>query len=110
MTKQLELIHKKLDLMGVGTSVQENQEGVENVNYIHQGGNRYYNNSRPNQGGFNHFGNKPHPNLSYGNPNNALQPPPGFKVSLGMINEPQKKSSEDTLNTFMTQSHKNMEH
>ncbi|XP_047979058.1 uncharacterized protein LOC125220975 [Salvia hispanica] len=112
LANQLELIHKKLDLMGVGSSVQDNLEGVEDVNYIHQGGNRYYNNSRPNQGdgGFNHFGNKPHPNLSYGNPNNALQPPPGFTVSQGMINEPQKRSSEDILNTFMTQSQKNMEH
>ena len=92
--------------------MQENLESVEDFNYIHQGGNRYYNNSRPNQGGggFNHFGNKPHPNLSYGNPNNALQPPPGFAVSQGMIHEPQKRSSEDILNAFMTQSQKNMEH
>ncbi|XP_042038255.1 uncharacterized protein LOC121784138 [Salvia splendens] len=112
MYKQMELLHKKIDLMGMGPAVQEQQEGVEDVNYIHQGGNRYYNNSRPNQGGggYNHFGNKAHPNLSYGNPNNALQPPPGFTVSQGMITEPQKKSSEDILNAFMTQSHKNMEH
>ncbi|KAL1534726.1 hypothetical protein AAHA92_30872 [Salvia divinorum] len=113
MSKQMELIHKKLDLLGMGPSVQENQEGVEDVNYVHQGGNnRYYNNSRPNQGGgnYNHFGSQAHPNLSYGNPNSALQPPPGFTVSQGMITEPQKKSSEDILNAFMTQSHKNMEH
>ncbi|XP_042067308.1 uncharacterized protein LOC121810614 [Salvia splendens] len=91
---------------------REQKEGVEDVSYIHQGGNRYYNNSRPNQGGggYNHFGNKAHPNLSYGNPNNALQPPQGFTVSQGMITEPQKKSSEDLLNAFMIQSHKNMEH
>ena len=112
LANQLELIHRKLDLMGVGSSVQDNLEGVEDVNYIHQGGNRYYNNSRPNEGGggFNHFGNKPHPNLSYGNPNNALQPPPGFTVSQGMITEPQKRGLEDVLNAFMTQSQKNMEH
>ncbi|XP_042035007.1 uncharacterized protein LOC121781327 [Salvia splendens] len=93
---KIELLHKKIDLMGMGPAVQEQKEGVEDVNYIHQGGNRYYNNSRPNQGGggYNHFGNKTHPNLSYGNPNNALQPPPGFTVSQGMITEP----------------HKNMEH
>ncbi|XP_042016265.1 uncharacterized protein LOC121764286 [Salvia splendens] len=112
MYKQIELIHKKLDLMGMGPAVQERQEGVEDVNYIHQGGNSYYNNSRPNQGGggYNQFGNKAHPNLSYGKPNNSLQPPPGFTVSQGMITEPQKKSSKDILNAFMIQSHKNMEH
>ncbi|XP_042016209.1 uncharacterized protein LOC121764218 [Salvia splendens] len=108
----MELLHKKIDLMGMGPAIQEQKEGVEDVSYIHQGGNRYYNNSRPNQGGggYNHFGNKAHPNLSYGNPNNALQPPPGFTVSQGMITEPQNKSSEDILNAFMIQSHKNMEH
>ncbi|XP_042059623.1 uncharacterized protein LOC121804150 [Salvia splendens] len=112
MYKQMELLHKKIDLMGMGPAIQEQKEGVEDVSYIHQGGNRYYNNSRPNQGGggYNHFGNKAHPNLSYGNPNNALQPPPGFTVSQGMITEPQNKSSEDILNAFMIQSHKNMEH
>ncbi|XP_042035040.1 uncharacterized protein LOC121781361 [Salvia splendens] len=110
--KQIELLHKKVDLMGMGPAIQEQKEGVQDVNYIHQGGNRYYNNSHPNQGGggYNHFGNKAHPNLSYGNPNIALQPPPGFTVSRGMITEPQKKSSEDILNAFMIQSHKNIEH
>ncbi|XP_042012411.1 uncharacterized protein LOC121760881 [Salvia splendens] len=112
MYKQMELLHKKLDLMGMGPAMQERQEGVEDVNYIHQGGNNYYNNSRPPLvgGGYNHFGNKAHPNLSYGNPNNSLQPPPGFTVSQGMIAEPQKKSTEDILSAFMLQSHKNMEH
>ncbi|XP_041995585.1 uncharacterized protein LOC121745675 [Salvia splendens] len=112
MYKQMELLHKKIDLMGMGPAIQEQKEGVEDVSYIHQGGNRYYNNSRPNQGGggYNHFGNMAHPNLSYGNPNNALQPPPGFTVSQGMITEPHNKSSEDILNAFMIQSHKNMEH
>ncbi|XP_042033412.1 uncharacterized protein LOC121779978 [Salvia splendens] len=112
MYKQMELLHKKIDLMGMGPAIQEQKEGVEDVNYIHQGGNSYYNNSRPNQGGggYNHSGNKVHPNLSYGNPNNSLQPPPGFTVSQGMITELQKKSSEDILNEFMIQSHKNMVH
>ncbi|XP_042031610.1 uncharacterized protein LOC121778345 [Salvia splendens] len=108
----MELLHKKIDLMGMGPAVQEQQGGAEDVNYIHQGGNSYYNNSRPNQGGggYNQFGNKVHPNLSYGNPNNSLQPPPGFTVSQGMITESQKKSLEDILSAFMIQSHKNMEH
>ncbi|XP_042057978.1 uncharacterized protein LOC121802379 [Salvia splendens] len=112
MYKQMELLHKKIDLMGMGPDIQEQKECVKDVSYIHQGGNRYYNNSRPNQGGggYNHFGNKAHPNLSYGNPNNALQPPPGFTVSQGMITKPHNKSSEDILNAFMIQSHKNMEH
>ncbi|XP_042032252.1 uncharacterized protein LOC121778936 [Salvia splendens] len=85
ISKQMELIHKKLDLMCP--------------------------NSYPNQGGgsYNLCGNKAHPDVSFGNPNNTLQSPPGFTVSQGMI-EPQKKSSEEILNAFMTQSQKNMEH
>ncbi|XP_042051734.1 uncharacterized protein LOC121797065 [Salvia splendens] len=50
MYKQMELLHKKLDLMGMRPVVHEQQESVEDVSYIHQGGNSYYNNSRPNQG------------------------------------------------------------
>ncbi|XP_042030641.1 uncharacterized protein LOC121777440 [Salvia splendens] len=71
------------------------------VNYVNQGdNNRYFNNHRPNfqGGGYNQFGNKWHPNLFYGNPNNALQPPPGFTVTDGVVNDPKKMTTEDILN------------
>ncbi|XP_042023014.1 uncharacterized protein LOC121770332 [Salvia splendens] len=54
-------------------------------------------------------GNKGHPNLSYGNPNNALQPPPGFTVSDGVVNDPKKMTTEDILKSFMLQSNKLIE-
>ncbi|XP_042005966.1 uncharacterized protein LOC121754717 [Salvia splendens] len=82
------------------------------VNYVNQGdNNRYFNNHRPNfqSGGYNQFGNKWHPNLSYGNPNNALQPPPGFTVTDGVVNDPKKMTTEDILKSFMLQSNKLME-
>ncbi|XP_047965882.1 uncharacterized protein LOC125210369 [Salvia hispanica] len=88
------------------------QGGVEGVNYVHQGGNNMnFNNYRPNQGGgnYNHYGNKVHPNPSYGNPNNVLQPPPGFTVTNGMVDEQKKPTTEDILAAFMIQTTKYME-
>ncbi|XP_041995764.1 uncharacterized protein LOC121745890 [Salvia splendens] len=60
-------------------------------------------------GGYNQFGNRGHPNLSYGNPNNALQPPPGFMVTNGVVDDPKKMTTEDILKSFMLQSNKLME-
>ncbi|XP_047978789.1 uncharacterized protein LOC125220681 [Salvia hispanica] len=54
-------------------------------------------------GSFNNFGNKAHPNLSYGNPHNDLQSPPGFQVSNGQVVEPKKNELGDVLLTFMKQ-------
>ena len=74
------------------------------MNYVYQGGNnRNFNNYRPNQrgGNYNNYGNKLHPNLSYGNPNNALQPPPGFQVSNGQVRELKKEDLGDVLMAFM---------
>ena len=70
-----------------------------------------FNNYRPNQGGgnYNHYGNKVHLNLSYGNPNNVLQPPPGFTVANGMVDEQKKPTTEDILAAFMIQTTKYME-
>ncbi|XP_042016168.1 uncharacterized protein LOC121764154 [Salvia splendens] len=90
----------------------EIQGGVEGVNYVHQGGNNMnFNNYRPNQGGgnYNHYGNKVHPNLSYGNPNNTLQPPSGFTVANGMVDEQKQPTTEDILAAFMIQTTKYME-
>ncbi|XP_042016340.1 uncharacterized protein LOC121764371 [Salvia splendens] len=106
ISKQLEFITDKLGHMGTSQVGTEMQQGVEDVNNVHQGGNnRNFNNYRPNQGGgnYNHYGNKVHPNLSYGNPNNALQPPPGFQVSNGQIIEPRKDELKDVLMAFMKQ-------
>ncbi|XP_047949142.1 uncharacterized protein LOC125194975 [Salvia hispanica] len=67
------------------------------------GNNGNFNNYHPNQGGgnYNHYGNKVHPNLSYGNANNALQPPPGFQVSNGQVKELKKAELEEVLMTFI---------
>ncbi|XP_042022905.1 uncharacterized protein LOC121770193 [Salvia splendens] len=106
ISKQLEFLTDKLGYMGTRQVGTEMQQGVEDVNYVYQGGNsRNFNNYRPNLGGgnYNHYGNKVHPNLSYGNPNNALQPPPGFQVSDGQIIEPKKDELKDVLMAFMKQ-------
>ncbi|XP_047953609.1 uncharacterized protein LOC125199726 [Salvia hispanica] len=112
MSKQLDLLTTQLGIMEMRQSGPEIQGGVEGVNYVHQGGNNMnFNNYRPNQGGgnYNHYGNKVHPNLSYGNPNNALQPPPGFTVANGMVDEQKKPTTEDILAAFMNQTTKYME-
>ncbi|XP_042027227.1 uncharacterized protein LOC121774410 [Salvia splendens] len=112
LSDKLDALTMKFDCMAMGQPSQEPQGNMEDVNYVNQGGNnRYYNNQRPNfqGGGYNQFGNKGHPNLSYGNPNNALQPPPGFTVTVGVVNDPKKMTTEDILKSFMLQSHKSME-
>ena len=103
MSKQLDFLTSKFSSMETEPTGLESEE----VNYVHQGGNNrnFKNNYRHHQGSgnFNSFGNKAHPNLSYGNPHNALQPPPGFQVSNGQIIEPKKNELGDVLMTFMKQ-------
>ncbi|XP_047952285.1 uncharacterized protein LOC125197659 [Salvia hispanica] len=103
MSKQLDFLNSKFGSI----ETEPTGLGSEEVNYMHQGGNNrnFNNNYRHNQGGgnFNNFGNKAHPNLSYGNPHNALQPPPGFQVSNGQVVEPKKNELGDVLMTFMKQ-------
>ncbi|KAL1537390.1 hypothetical protein AAHA92_29909 [Salvia divinorum] len=106
MFKQLDFLTNKFGYMGVEQAGAEVSSGVEDINYLQQGGgNKNFNNYRPNQGGgnYNHYGNKVHPNLSYGNPNNVLQPPPGFQVSNSMVKEAKKPELEDVLMAFMKQ-------
>ncbi|XP_042002230.1 uncharacterized protein LOC121751541 [Salvia splendens] len=113
LSDKLDALTMKFDCMIMGKPSQDPQGSMEDVNYVNQGGNNgYYNNSRPNfhGGGYNQYGNKGHPNLSYGNPNNALQPPPGFTVTDGVINDPKKMTTEDILKSFMLQTNKLMEH
>ncbi|XP_047979371.1 uncharacterized protein LOC125221292 [Salvia hispanica] len=111
LSDKLDALTMKFDCMAMGQPSQEPQGNMEDANYVQQGVNRYYNNSHPNfySGGHNQYGNKGHPNLSYGNPNNALQPPPGLTVSDGMMNDPKKMTTEDILKSFMLQSNKVME-
>ncbi|XP_042032297.1 uncharacterized protein LOC121779002 [Salvia splendens] len=112
LSDKLDALTMKFDCMAMRHPSQESQGYMEDVNYVNQGGNnRYYNNQRLNfqGGGYNQSGNKGHPNLSYGNPNNALQPPPGFTVNNGVVNDPKKMTTEDILKSFMLQSNKLME-
>ncbi|XP_047949239.1 uncharacterized protein LOC125195081 [Salvia hispanica] len=112
MSKQLDLLTTQLGIMKMRQSGSEIQGGVEGVNYVHQGGNNMnFNNYLPNQGSdnYNRYGNKVHPNLSYGNPNNALQRPLGFTVANGIVDEQKKPTTEDILAAFMIQTTKYME-
>uniref|UniRef100_A0A803P9R0 Uncharacterized protein n=1 Tax=Cannabis sativa TaxID=3483 RepID=A0A803P9R0_CANSA len=61
--------------------------------------NNYQGNPMPN---YYHPGLRNHENLSYGNTKNLLQPPPGFNAQQ----QPEKKSLEDILGTFMMESSK----
>ncbi|XP_041995583.1 uncharacterized protein LOC121745673 [Salvia splendens] len=112
LSDKLDALTMKFDCMIMGKPSQEPQGSMEDVNYVNKGGNnRYYNNPHPNfhGGGYNQYGNTGHPNLSYENPNNALQPPPGFTVTDGVVNDPKKMTTEDILKSFMLQSNKLME-
>ncbi|XP_042035058.1 uncharacterized protein LOC121781375 [Salvia splendens] len=112
LSDKLDALTMKFDCITMGQPSQQAQGKMGDVNYVNQGdNNRYFNNHHPNfqGGGYNQFGNKWHPNLSYGNPNNALQPPPGFTVTDGVVNDPKKMTTEDILKSFMLQSNKLME-
>ncbi|XP_042051761.1 uncharacterized protein LOC121797100 [Salvia splendens] len=112
LSDKLDVLTMKFDCMAMGQPSREPQGKIGDVNYVNQGdNNRYFNNHRANfqDGGYNQFGNKWHPNLSYGNPNNALQPPPGFTVTDGVVNDPKKMTTEDILKSFMLQSNNLME-
>ncbi|XP_041995707.1 uncharacterized protein LOC121745825 [Salvia splendens] len=112
LSDKLDALTMKFDCMAMGQPSREHQGKMGDVNYVNQGdNNQYFNNHRPNfqGGGYNQFGNKGHPNLSYGNPNNALQPPPGFTVTDGVVNDPKKMTTEDILKSYMLQSNKLME-
>ncbi|XP_042021284.1 uncharacterized protein LOC121768798 isoform X1 [Salvia splendens] len=82
LNQQMMLLNQKVDGLSLGVApMGEPLHTVEDVNYVHQGGNqRNFYNYRPNNGGGNYQGYRSpfnaHPNLSYGNPNNAIQPPP----------------------------------
>ncbi|XP_042055746.1 uncharacterized protein LOC121800233 [Salvia splendens] len=91
MSKQLDFLTSKLGFMGTEPFRLESHQRIEDVNYVHQGGNnRNFNNYRPNQGGgnYNNYGNKP---------------PPGLQVSNGQIKELKKVELEDVLMAFMKQ-------
>ncbi|XP_047940746.1 uncharacterized protein LOC125188051 [Salvia hispanica] len=99
-SKQLDFLTSKLGFMETKPSGLESQQGLEDVNYIHHGGNNG-NFNIPTKGVYNHYGNKVYPNLPYGNANNALQPPPRFQVSNGQVKELKKAELEEVLMTFI---------
>ncbi|XP_042028318.1 uncharacterized protein LOC121775307 [Salvia splendens] len=110
LNQQIMILNQKVDSISSGVApIGEPQPTVENVNYIHQGGNqRNFNNYRPNNGSGNYKGYRSplnaHPNLSYGNPSNAIQPPlpPGFGASNGATNVPSpSRSSSDVTNELL---------
>ncbi|XP_042005868.1 uncharacterized protein LOC121754604 [Salvia splendens] len=110
LTQQIMMLNQKVDSLSVGVApMGEPQPTVEDVNYIHQGGNqRNFKNYRHNNGGDNYQGYRPpfnaHPNLSYGNPSNATQPtpPPRFGAPSGTANLPvTSKSSSDVTNELL---------
>ncbi|XP_047945186.1 uncharacterized protein LOC125191807 [Salvia hispanica] len=92
LSDKLDALTMKFDCMAMGQPSQEPQGNMEDANYVQQGGNRYYNNSRPN---FNSLRIQP--------------PPPRLTVSDGMMSDPKKMITEDILKSFMLQSNKVME-
>ncbi|XP_047943052.1 uncharacterized protein LOC125189868 [Salvia hispanica] len=102
LNQQMMILNQKVDSISLGmASNVEPQSTVEDVNYVHQGGNqggnqRNFYNYRPNNGGGNYLPSfNAHPNLSYGKPNNAIQP-------SGVNNAPStSKSSSDVTNELL---------
>ncbi|XP_047965001.1 uncharacterized protein LOC125209447 [Salvia hispanica] len=98
LNQQMMILNQKVDSISLGMAPNvEPQPTVEDVNYVHQGGNqRNFYNYRPNNGGGNYRPSfNTHPNLSYGNPNNAIQP-------SGVNNSPStSKSSSDVTNELL---------
>ncbi|XP_057780767.1 uncharacterized protein LOC130999277 [Salvia miltiorrhiza] len=116
MATQLAELTTKIGALNVGRHEQAviDPLGMEDVNYVNgrnygnfqRGQPGMYDRGQQFQQGQQQFqpGARPHPNLSYGNPNNALQPPPEFSVSSGgVINEPKKVSLEDMMQQMLTE-------
>ncbi|KAH6787663.1 hypothetical protein C2S52_007215 [Perilla frutescens var. hirtella] len=84
-------------------------DDVADVNYMQ--GRGYNNNYRPNQGGnpYNQFGQRNSDKLSYRNPNNFQQPPPGFSTTNRVINGSLKPDLENILGSFMTATKQRMD-
>ncbi|KAH6803866.1 hypothetical protein C2S51_032113 [Perilla frutescens var. frutescens] len=78
---------------------------MEDVNYVNQRG---YGNNNHNYRGGNQFYQGNRSNLSYGNPNAALQPLPGFSVTNGVIDEDKKPKLDELLMAFMGKTEKYM--
>ncbi|XP_057775478.1 uncharacterized protein LOC130994454 [Salvia miltiorrhiza] len=114
ISTQLAELNSKISAMSMGNPepAVEDPTGVEDANFIH--GRNFGNFQRGQQSGYNRGqqyqqGGRSHSNLSYGNPNNAIQPPPGFSVTNGVINEEKKPNLEELLMKFMSKSDERME-
>lgn len=84
---------EKSHMYARGPSYLEYEE-AQRRNAINQRQRGYNNWGRNNNYGGN-------PSLSYGNPNNFLQAPPGFSVTNGVIDDPKNMSIEKILKDFM---------
>ncbi|XP_057775122.1 uncharacterized protein LOC130994104 [Salvia miltiorrhiza] len=114
ISTQLAELSSKISAMSMGNPepAVEDLTGVEDANFIH--GRNFGNFQCGQQSGYNRGqqyqqGGRSHPNLSYGNPNNAIQPPPGFSVTNGVINEEKKPNLEELLMKFVAKSDERME-
>ncbi|XP_047978716.1 uncharacterized protein LOC125220605 [Salvia hispanica] len=106
LSQQLDLLTTQLGIMEMRQPGPELQGGVEGVNYVHQGGNnRNFNNYRPTKVvvTITTMVTRCIP-ISH-----ALQPPPEFTVSNGLVEQQKKPSTEDILAAFMNQTTKYME-
>lgn len=80
LKEQFVIMRRSKNEAAMGEPHGESSWCPEDVNYVNQYGERPFQNPyRPNQGGRQIYqGNRGHPNFSYANPNNVIQPPPQF--------------------------------
>ncbi|KAH6781482.1 hypothetical protein C2S51_006775 [Perilla frutescens var. frutescens] len=106
LAAQMATLNSKIEAF-TNPKAESSHSQFEEVNYVNQGGfsnqQRPFNPGyKPQYGGNQGYQNKvQHPNLSYSNPNNAIQPPPGFSVTNGVIDEEKKPKMDDLLMAFM---------
>ncbi|KAH6758295.1 hypothetical protein C2S51_018530 [Perilla frutescens var. frutescens] len=108
---QMATLNSKMEAF-TNPKAETSQSQFEDVNYVNQQGGfsnqpRQFNQGYKPQYGGQYGGNSgyqnkaQHPNFSYGNPNNAIQPPPGFSVTNGVIDEEKKPKMDELLMAFM---------
>ncbi|KAH6781613.1 hypothetical protein C2S51_006906 [Perilla frutescens var. frutescens] len=119
LAAQVTTMNSKIEVMALPRPEPSIMPNLEEASFVGQG--NYGGYQRPfNQGSRPHFGGPqgqggnqyhprpPHPNLSYSNPNNHLQPPPGFSVTNGVIDGEKKPKMDELLMAFMSKTEKYM--
>ncbi|XP_057775056.1 uncharacterized protein LOC130994034 [Salvia miltiorrhiza] len=114
ISTQLAEMNSRITALSMGNPepAVEEPAGIEDADFIY--GRNYGNFQCGQQDGYNrgqHYqqGGRLHPNLAYENPNNAIQPPPGFSVTTGVINEEKKPNLEELMMKFVSKSDERME-